>query len=112
GITEPVGSPVTAPAVSQIERAVNRYTLSVARFADPLATVSVADLTLGDQVYVGLFACAHTDSVVEQAAFRDVRITVPARADFVPYRDYLGSNVEILDVATGDRTILYRSPTS
>ena len=112
GLTEEVRSPVTAPDVIQLERAGNRYTLSVARFGDTLATVSVADLTLGDQVYVGLFVCAHTDSVVEQAAFRDVRITVPARADFVPYRDYLGSNVEILDVATGDRTILYRSPTS
>src|SRR5438552_12102480 len=112
GLTEEVRSPVTAPDVIQRERAGNRDTLSVARFGDTLATVSVADLTRGDQVYVGLFVCAHTDSVVEQAAFRDVRITVPARADFVPYRDYLGSNVEILDVATGDRTILYRSPTS
>jgi len=30
----------------------------------------------------------------------------------VPYRDYLGSNLEILDIATGDRTIVYRSPES
>ena len=112
GLTEEVRSPVTAPDVIQLERAGNRYRLSVARFGDTLATVSVADLTLGDQVYVGLFVCAHNDSVVEQATFRDVRITVPARADLVPYRDYLGSNLEILDVATGDRTILYRSPMS
>src|SRR5438105_6169207 len=111
GLTEEVRSPVTGPDVIQLERAGNRSTLSVARFGDTLATVSVADLTLGVQVYVGLFVCAHNDSVVEQAAFRDVRITVPARADLVPYRDYLGSNLEILDVATGDRTILYRSPT-
>jgi TolB protein len=112
GLTEEVRSSVTAPDVIQLERAGNRYTLSVARFGDTLAPVSVADLALGDQVYVGLFVCAHNDSVVERATFRDVRITVPARADFVPYRDYLGSNLEILDVATGDRTIVYRSPVS
>ena len=112
GLTEEVRSSVSAPDVIQLERAGNRYTLSVARFGDTLAPVSVADLTLGDHVYVGLFVCAHNDSVVEQAAFRDVRITIPARADFVPYRDYLGSNLEILDVATGDRTIVYRSPAS
>jgi len=112
GLTEEVRSSVTAPDVIQLERAGNRYTLSVARFGDTLAPVSVADLALADQVYVGLFVCAHNDSVVEQATFRDVRLTVPARADFVPYRDYLGSNLEILDVATGDRTIVYRSPAS
>src|SRR5256886_15417710 len=41
GLTEEVRSPVTAPDVIQLERAGNRYTLSVARFGDTLATVSV-----------------------------------------------------------------------
>jgi TolB protein len=112
GMTEEVRSPVSAPDVVQLERSGDRYTLSVARFGDTLAAVRVTDVTLGDDVYVGLFVCAHNDSVVEQATFRDVRITVPARADFVPYRDYIGSDLEILDVATGDRTIVYRSPES
>jgi Tol biopolymer transport system component len=112
GMTEEVRSPVTAPDVIQLERAGDRYTLSVGRFGDTLAAVRVADVALGDDVYVGLFVCAHNDSVVEHATFRDVRITIPARADFVPYRDYLGSNLEVLDIATGDRTIVYRSPAS
>src|SRR6059058_498021 len=112
GMTEEVRSPVGAPDVIQLERAGNRYTLSVGRWGDTLAAVRVADVALGDDVYVGLFVCAHNDSVVEQATFRDVRITVPAPAGFVPYRDYIGSNLEILDIATGDRTIVYRSPES
>src|SRR5438132_2716176 len=112
GATEEVRSSVTAADVIQLERAGNRYILSVGRFGDTLAPVRVADLALGDRVYVGLFVCAHNDTVIERATFRDVRITVPARDSFVPYRDYLGSNVEILDVATGDRTIVYRSPAS
>src|SRR5437762_905730 len=98
--------------VVQLERAGDRYTLSVARFGDSLTAVRLADLPLGDQVYVGLFVCAHNDTVVERATFRDVRITAPARDGFVPYRDYIGSNLEILDVASGDRTIVYRSPES
>jgi TolB protein len=112
GLTEEVRSAVTAPDVIQLERAGDRYTLSVGRWGDTLAAVRVADMALGDDVYVGLFVCAHNDSVVEQATFRDVRITVPAPAGFVPYRDYIGSNLEILDIATGDRTIVYRSPES
>src|SRR5256714_10751329 len=112
GLTEEVRSPVAAPDVIQLERAGDRYTLSVGRFGDTLGALRVADVALGDDVYVGLFVCAHNDSVVEQATFRDVRITVPARAGFMPYRDYIGSNLEILDIATGDRTIVYRSPES
>src|SRR3989449_10039480 len=86
--------------------------MAVARAGDPLTTLEVADVALGDDVYVGLFVCAHNDSVVETATFRDVRITRPARHDFVPYQDYIGSSLETLDVATGHRTIVYRSPES
>src|SRR5213593_2221130 len=112
GATEEIRSPVTAPDIIQLERVGDSYVLSAARFGDTLAAVRIAGPALGDQPYVGLFVCAHNDSVVEQATFRDVRITAPARAGFVPYQDYIGSNLEILDVVSGDRTILYRSPES
>jgi Tol biopolymer transport system component len=69
-------------------------------------------MALGDEVYVGLFVCSHNNNVVEKAAFRDVRITVPAKDDFVPYRDYIGSNLEILDVQSGHRKIVYSVPDS
>ena len=112
GATEEIRSPVGAPDVIQLERVGNSYVLSAARFGDTLVAVRVLDLELGDQPYVGLFVCAHNDTVVERATFRDVRITAPARDGFVPYQDYIGSNLEILDVASGDRTIVYRSPES
>src|SRR2546422_1997542 len=112
GATEEVRSPVAGADVVQLERRGDTYVLSVARFGDSLTAVRVADLPLGDQVYVGLFVCAHNDTVVERATFRDVRITAPAPDGFVPYRDFIGSNLEILDVATGERTIVYRSPES
>jgi Tol biopolymer transport system component len=37
-----------------------------------------------------------------------VRITVPAPSDFVPYRDYIGSNLEVLDLESGRREIVYQ----
>jgi len=52
--------------------------------------------------------CAHNDTVVERAAFSNVRLTTPAKRDFVPYRDYIGSNLEILDVVTGNATIVHQ----
>src|SRR5438034_1289622 len=79
GVTEEVRSPVTGPDVIQLERAGDGYTLSVGRFGDSLAPIRVANLALGDTVYVGLFVCAHNDTVVERATFHDVRITAPPR---------------------------------
>jgi len=97
-----------ADAVIQLERRDGTYVLSVARFGDTLATQELTGVSLPDTVYVGLFVCAHNDTVVERGAFSNVRITTPAKADLVPYRDYLGSNLEILDVATGNATIVHR----
>ena len=112
GTTEEERSPLAGADVIQLERRGNRFLMSVARFGDTLTTTQVGDVSLGDTVYVGLFVCAHNDTVVERAMFRDVRITVPAPDDFVAYRSYIGSNLETVNVATGERTIVHRSKES
>src|SRR6184192_4837535 len=71
GLTEEIRSPVSAPDVIQLERVGNGYILSAARVGDTLVAVRLPDLALGEQPYVGLFVCAHNDSVVERASFRD-----------------------------------------
>ncbi|MCU0244355.1 MAG: biopolymer transporter TolR, partial [Acidobacteria bacterium] len=38
-----------------------------------------------------------------------VRVTLPAPADLVPYRDYLGGAIELLEVDTGRRATVFRS---
>ena len=93
--------------VVQLERRDGVYLMSVARFGDTLITREVADVTLPDTVYVGLFVCAHNDTVVERASFSNVRITVPAKKGLETYREYLGSNLEVLDVGTGNATIVH-----
>ena len=67
---------------------------------------------MGEEVYVGLYVCSHNKDVIEKAVFRNVRIIIPAKEDFVPYRDYIGSNLEILDIESGNRKIIYRSSES
>ena len=110
-ITEQVTSSVKGADVLQLERKGDTLIMSVARFGDPYVSEQVA-LPLGDEVYVGLFVCSHNKDVVEKAIFRDVRITVPARDNFVPYREYIGSNLELMEVATGNRKIIFRAPDS
>ena len=92
-------------AIVQLERRDGTYIMSLARFGDTLVTQQVSDVPLSDTVYVGLFVCAHNDAVTERAAFSNVRLTVPAPASLVAYRDYLGSRLEILDVASGNATV-------
>jgi Tol biopolymer transport system component len=109
-MTEEIKSPDSLPnadAVVRLERRDGVYIMSVARFGDTLVTSRLSDISLPDTVYVGLFVCAHNDTVTERAAFSNVRITVPAKSDFRPYTDYIGSNLEILDVATGNATTVH-----
>jgi TolB protein len=112
-ITEEEKSPDSLPdadAIIQLERRDGEYFLAVAPFGDTLVTqrLSSVRLRLPDTVYVGLFVCSHNAAVTERATFSNVRITVPPKRDFVPYRDYIGSNLEILDVRTGNATIVHQ----
>lgn len=98
--------------IIQLERKGNTYTMRVAKFGEPFVTEEVTDVNLGDEVYVGLFVGSHNADVVETGVFKGVQISVPAREGLVPYREYLGSNIEILNVASGDRETIYTSPKS
>lgn len=108
---EETKSTITAADVVQLARKGNTYTMSVARNGDPFTTTTV-ELDLGDEVYVGLFVCSHNPTVSEKATFHNVRVVIPAGDKLVPYRQYLSSNLELMDVATGLRKIIYQSPKS
>jgi TolB protein len=108
-ITEQRESTVKGADVIQIERKGTTYVMSVARFGEPFTTTEITDINLGDDVTVGIGLCSHNPDVMERAVFSDVRITRPVKDGFVPYRDYIGSVLEVLDVATGHRQVLHRS---
>jgi TolB protein len=109
GMTEQLEADVKGADAVQLERRGDTYIFSAARFGEPFVTREIVDLKLGGTVYAGLFLCSHNGDVKESAVFRNVRVIRPARPDFVPYRDYIGSALELLDVSTGVRQVIYRS---
>lgn len=99
------------PTDIEFQRTGNVFTFSAASFGQNYKSVS-KELPLNEEVYAGLFICSHRDSVMEKAVFSNVRIIIPAPKDFRPYRDYIGSHVEVMDVFTGHRKILHSAPNS
>ncbi|MFL6213473.1 MAG: TolB family protein [Blastocatellia bacterium] len=112
GPTEEVKSTLQGADVIQLERKGGTYIMSVARFGEPFVTEQAQNPALGDDVMVGLYVCSHNKNVEETAVFSNVRVTIPASDRFVPYRDYIGSDLEILDVTSGLRRIIYHTPDS
>jgi len=109
GATEERQSAIKGATVLQLERRGGRYIMSVAKGGEPFTVTEVADVSLGDDVLAGLALCSHNAAVTERAIFSNVRIVRPAAENFRPYRDYIGSVLEVLDVETGHRRILHRS---
>jgi TolB protein len=107
--TEEAKSTLTGAEVVQLERKGTTFTMSVAKHGELYTTTEVKDLALGEDVYVGIFVCSHNPEVVETAVFDNVRVVAPAPDSLVPYRDYLGSRLEILDVASGARRVVHAS---
>ena len=106
--TDEMRSSVKGADVIQLERKGNTYIMSVAKNGE-LFTVQQMDLNIGDDVFVGLFICAHNAAVSEKAVFNKVRIVIPAASTLVPYKEYLGSQLEIMDLATNNSTIIFQS---
>ncbi len=101
---------VQGPNQIQLERRGGAYIMSVAHFGETYFRKRLADVPLGDEVYAGLFVCAHKAETLERARFSNVRIVVPPKPGFVPYRDHIGSRLEVLDVVSKDRLVLDESP--
>lgn len=108
GETAEIVLPLKGGDVIQLERRGKTFIFSSARYGDPFVSAQL-ELDLGDAVVAGLFVCSHNAPAKEEAVFRDVRIIRPAPVGFQPYRDYIGCQLEILEVFTGQLVALYRS---
>lgn len=110
-VTEEVQLSSYHPTNIQLERMGDTFTFSAATDGENYKSVS-KDIRLNEELFAGLFICSHEEKVSEKAVFSNVRIIIPAAKDFRPYRDYIGSHLEIMDVKTGLRKILYTVPNS
>lgn len=100
---------VEGPDVLELKRDGDTFTLSVAQFGDPFTRATASEIDLGEEVYVGLFVSSHEEGTSAKALFHNVRVVKPAPDSLEPYEDYLGSNLETMNVETGRRTIQHRS---
>ena len=107
--TDEVILPVTNADIIQFERRGPDFIFSAARSGETFIRTNFSHANLPGDVFMGLFVCAHNPDVKETALFRDVQIIRPARADFVPYKDYIGSVLHILDIESGKLETLFAS---
>jgi TolB protein len=112
GNTEEIRLALSGAEIIQLEKQGTTFIMSAACRGEPFTSVQVIDLELGDEVYAGIYVCAHNKDVMEKAVFQNVRIVIPAGENFIPYQNYIGSNLEILDIESGHRKIIYLSPAS
>lgn len=97
---------ISGPDVLQLEKKGNTYTMSVAHFGEIYQVQKIEDLDLGTDLLAGLFVCSHTNKFSEEVQFTNTRVFNTAPDDLVQYKTYLGSMLEIMDVATGSRQVL------
>lgn len=109
-ITEQLVLDLKGGDVIQLERRGHTYIFSSARYGETFVSQTLADLDLGEELHVGLFLCSHNARVKEEVIFKDVRVIIPPKVGYVPYRDYIGAHLEILNVHTGKLEIVHSSP--
>ena len=95
--------------VIELERRGNTFIWSTAKFGEPLQQVTQENVDLPEELYVGLFLSSHNPDVKETVIYRNVRVIKPVKVGFQPYRDYIGSRLETLNVMNGHRTQIYSS---
>ncbi|GAC1450397.1 MAG: SMP-30/gluconolactonase/LRE family protein [Chitinophagaceae bacterium] len=111
--TEEIKMKIIHANILQLERKGNMYIMRAAIYGQPFLTDTITGIDLGDEVYAGLFVGSHNADVTETGVFSNVSITVPYKGETdntTPMT--LGSNLELLEVASGKRQIIYKVPYS
>jgi TolB protein len=93
----------------QLERRGTKLIVSATKFGEVFKVAEVTDVAINEDAYVGLFLSSHNADVIEKAIFDNVRVIRPVKVGFQPYRDYIGSRLELLTVETGKREQIYSS---
>lgn len=107
GQTREIRLPVHDPRVLQLERKGNRFVVGAAADGQPMTYSDTLHLEMNHNPYLGTFICSHDSSMSEKAVYRNVRLTQPAPSGFVPYEDYGGSRLEVIDVHSKHRKVIH-----
>lgn len=99
---------VKNPDVFQVEQVGSELIFSTANFGKPLKVISRYLLSKMQSLDVGVYRefSANDKNPLEM---KNLRWVIPAWKNFIPYYHYLGSRLEILDVVTGERKVIYET---
>jgi len=99
--------------VLQLERKGKTIILRAAQVNEPFQVIGAHEMPdMPDSVYAGLFICSHNPAVTEEASVWNVRIDKPVIDSYNPYKQgWIGSRLEILNMADGVRKVIYESRT-
>ena len=104
---------MTHANILQLERKGNQYIMRAAIYGETFQTDTISGVDLGDEVYIGLFVGSHNPDVLETGVFSNVSVTVPFKGESSQQTQMtLGSNLELLEVGSGRRDIIYKVPYS
>jgi len=95
----------------QLERKGNTCIFRISKNSKPLVEVGRIELELGKSVLAGMFIGSHEVDVIEKAEFWNVRIEKPAAEGIDGYKNLSPSRLEIIDVETGMREVIYETET-
>ena len=98
---------LTAPDIIQLEKKGDTIIMRAAKTGVPFVETGRMVIPFAQQVYAGLFLCSHDATVIETAKFHNFRIDVPAAANVDGYRQPAASRLEIMDIETGVRKVIY-----
>jgi len=99
------------PEFIQLERKGNQYIFRVSKNGQPLVEVGKVELEMGKSVLTGMFIGSHNVDVLEKAEFWNVRIEKPAAEGVDGYQTSSPSRLEIINVETGFREVIYETDT-
>lgn len=99
---------VKNPDIFQVEQVGFELIFSAANYGKPLKVIARHTLSKLQNLHVGVYRdfSANDKNPLE---LKNLRWVIPAWKNFIPYYHYLGSRLEILDVVTGERKVIYET---
>ena len=100
------------PEIVQLERSGKTFIMRTAHAGEPLQELGRTDMIdMPDEVLAGLFLCSHDPDVMEEGTAWNVRIEKTVTDNYDGYSQKpLESRLELLDVFSGKREIIYTDP--
>lgn len=99
---------IRSPDVFQVEQVGSELIFSAANYGKPLKVVARYALPKLQTLDAGVYRefSVGDKNILE---LKNLRWVIPAWKNFIPYFNFLGSRLEILDVVTGERKVIYET---